>query len=237
MKTYLKNGKEEITNEVVVNDIELASELADLATRREMFDNESIDEDSDEWNKMYVTDDEETRYTEEAQDIFNGWYDYYTSQIEKYSVASDVKIYSLSQAVADIAFIAGRADYYNLDTRGDIDSFIIWAKEFEAVHQNNEWIDGDYIETITDFANSKISQCETDKKTDVVPIVPKETRVYGVNHDELPSDYDANRILANDDFIVVAEEQGNVWSLKGFEEQFNNDGDEVNQNNLSIRII
>jgi len=196
----MKNLTEKvISNEVIVNNIELASELADLATRREMFDNESIDEDSDEWNKMYVTDGDDTSYTDEAQDIFNGWYDYYTSQIEKYS-AAHVPSKGNESAREPLEYILNLATYDDLAEDEKLASIVEYIKGYEVEQ-------------------------------------PKETRVYGVNHNELPDDFNANKLLANDDFIEVAEEQGNVWSLKGFEEQFNNDGDEVNQNNLSIRII
>jgi hypothetical protein len=56
-----------------INEIELASELAHEKLL-------SYWNDADE---MYEETDEETTYTEEAQDIFNDYYDYYLTLIEK----------------------------------------------------------------------------------------------------------------------------------------------------------
>ena len=74
--------------DIKVNAIELASELADLAVRRELCDNESLDEGDGDWEKVYqhTKDCEGTTYTDEAQDCFLGWYDYYLAEIEKYKL-------------------------------------------------------------------------------------------------------------------------------------------------------
>lgn len=53
-----------------------------------------------------------------------------------------------------------------------------------------------------------------------------ETRVYGVCIDELDDklvDKLHTNSVSDDDFIELAEEQGYVWSLNGFQTQFNND--------------
>jgi len=68
---------------VCVNIVELASELADNQTKIEMFDNDSLDEEEEAL--MYEFDmDGNSTYTEEAQDIFNGIYDYYYTVISKW---------------------------------------------------------------------------------------------------------------------------------------------------------
>jgi hypothetical protein len=68
---------------VRVNIVELASELADNQTKIEMFDNDSLEEEEEAL--MYEFDmDGNSTYTEEAQDIFNGIYDYYYSVISKW---------------------------------------------------------------------------------------------------------------------------------------------------------
>lgn len=68
---------------VCVNIVELASELADNQTKIEMFDNDSLDEEEEAL--MYEFDmDGNSTYTEEAQDIFNGLYDYYYSVISEW---------------------------------------------------------------------------------------------------------------------------------------------------------
>ena len=60
-----------------------------------------------------------------------------------------------------------------------------------------------------------------------------ETKVYGIELDEIGK---TNvRKLSDEEFMELAESQGNVWSLKGFEADFNNDY--LNQNNLFIRFV
>ena len=72
--------------EITINLPQVASELADLATRREICDNESLDEGDDFWELVYQKDGNGTIYTEKAQDVFNGWYDYYYNEILKYKI-------------------------------------------------------------------------------------------------------------------------------------------------------
>jgi bisphosphoglycerate-dependent phosphoglycerate mutase len=67
---------------VKVNILELASNLAFSATIDEMIANGSISNESE----AYVEETEEsTRYTEEAQDVFNRWYDYFYDEILRIS--------------------------------------------------------------------------------------------------------------------------------------------------------
>jgi len=67
---------------VKVNILELASNLAEKAMIDEMIANGSISNESE----AYVEETEEsTRYTEEAQDVFNRWYDYFYDEILKIS--------------------------------------------------------------------------------------------------------------------------------------------------------
>ena len=67
---------------VCVNIVELASELAENQTKIHMFDNDCLDEDEEE--QMYVSNsDGTTSFTDEAQKIFNGLYDYYYNVILK----------------------------------------------------------------------------------------------------------------------------------------------------------
>ncbi len=67
----------------------------------------------------------------------------------------------------------------------------------------------------------------------------KEIRVYGINVELYDSDdnYDTgfHSSWSDEKFIQEAEIQGNVWSLNGFQEAFNND--DINQYVLMIRII
>lgn len=56
----------------------------------------------------------------------------------------------------------------------------------------------------------------------VLESVIKETRVYAIDpDDERVADIGSITDLTDEEFIFEAEEQGLVWSLKGFEIQFN----------------
>lgn len=57
----------------LINVLELASELADMQVREVMVN----------FSDIYIEDsDGTTRYTEEAQDLFNEWYDSYSELIQ-----------------------------------------------------------------------------------------------------------------------------------------------------------
>lgn len=74
---------DDISADVVVNIVELASELAHEATCTSFGVN--VGEDSP---AIYVEDEDEdegTRYTEQAQNVFDVFYDFYYSKIEKLS--------------------------------------------------------------------------------------------------------------------------------------------------------
>jgi hypothetical protein len=58
---------------ITINKIELASELAN---------NRVVDEMAKESDIYSLHSNGDTFYTEEAQDLFNQWYDYYLSVIE-----------------------------------------------------------------------------------------------------------------------------------------------------------
>ena len=71
------------------------------------------------------------------------------------------KIYSLCEAVADIAFIAAKENYKTEDSREKFARFIEWAKEFEYLHRNVEWgvnFLPEYIDSIKYFTMFKINQ-------------------------------------------------------------------------------
>lgn len=71
------------------------------------------------------------------------------------------EIYSLCEAVADIALIAIDENYKTEDSREMVSQFIKWAEEFECIHQKVEWgVNSplDYMETIYDFTVFKIKQ-------------------------------------------------------------------------------
>jgi hypothetical protein len=64
---------------IKINKLELASELANEATRVEMFSKGLITHE----DEMYIEGESGTTYTEEAQDIFNDYYDCYLTKIEE----------------------------------------------------------------------------------------------------------------------------------------------------------
>jgi hypothetical protein len=70
----------EIDNDVLVNNIELASSLSEESTFDEMIEKHLIIKEEE----MFVDlGDGETCYTEATQDIFNRWYDYYREKIDE----------------------------------------------------------------------------------------------------------------------------------------------------------
>ncbi len=62
----------------------------------------------------------------------------------------------LFESIADIAFIAGQKGFFSGDSRADISEFINWAKEFEAVHEDTNWDETDYKDTVEAFAETKL---------------------------------------------------------------------------------
>lgn len=71
------------------------------------------------------------------------------------------QIYSLCEALVDIAFIAVKEDYEIEDSRRKFAQFIEWAQEFEYIHRNVEWgvnFEPEYIDSIYHFAIFKINQ-------------------------------------------------------------------------------
>jgi len=71
------------------------------------------------------------------------------------------KVYSLCEAVADIAYIAAKENYRTKNSRKMIGQFIQWAKEFQTLHKEIQWgINApiDYFESIDYFTLFKINQ-------------------------------------------------------------------------------
>lgn len=70
------------------------------------------------------------------------------------------KAYSLNEAVADIAYVAGTKKYHTGNSRDDLADFIKWAKEFEEKWKNEKWGEGeaDYMTEIEAFALEKIGE-------------------------------------------------------------------------------
>lgn len=71
------------------------------------------------------------------------------------------QVYSLCEAVADIAYIAAKEEYEIEDSRRKFAQFIEWAQEFEYLHRNVEWgvnFEPEYIDSIYHFTIFKINQ-------------------------------------------------------------------------------
>jgi hypothetical protein len=66
--------------DVTINKLELASELAHIRT---LYESGDICNNEDD---MYHIKDGREYYTEEIQDRFNEWYDFYLSEIEKCTI-------------------------------------------------------------------------------------------------------------------------------------------------------
>lgn len=71
------------------------------------------------------------------------------------------QVYSLCEAVADIAYTAAKKNYEIEDSRKKIALFIEWAQEFEYLHRNIQWginFEAEYIDSIYHFTIFKINQ-------------------------------------------------------------------------------
>ena len=74
----------------------------------------------------------------------------------------------LFESIADIAFMAGQRGFCSGDSRTDVAEFIQWGKEFESVHEDTDWDEMDYVETIEAFMNTKL-RIELQVNREVVP--------------------------------------------------------------------
>lgn len=62
----------------------------------------------------------------------------------------------LLEALADIAYLAGQKGFFSGDSREDIAEFISWAREFETVHEDTNWDEVDYYDTLEAFTLNKL---------------------------------------------------------------------------------
>ena len=62
----------------------------------------------------------------------------------------------LLETLADISYICGQRGFFSGDSRQDIAEFIRWAREFEAIHEDTDWDEIDYHDTIEAFAQNKL---------------------------------------------------------------------------------
>lgn len=83
--TYVKNHNKKIKMDVTINILEVASKLADLETRIDICDQTNVEENEKDWKRVYVRTPEGINYTEEAQNIFNGHYDYFYNFLLEHS--------------------------------------------------------------------------------------------------------------------------------------------------------
>lgn len=62
---------------ILINEVELATNLAEKATHDELVTNGSLDE-----SELFIDlGDEGTQYTDKAQKVFDTWYDYFYGEI------------------------------------------------------------------------------------------------------------------------------------------------------------
>lgn len=69
-----------------------------------------------------------------------------------------MKNLKLLETLADIAYIAGYHQYYSGDSRMDMSGIIAWAHEFEAIHQNTDWDEENYMLTVEAFTKGKLKK-------------------------------------------------------------------------------
>lgn len=109
-----------MSESITINKLELASELASNKLESEWV--ESI--------KIYEDDDAEVlTYTEEAQDIFNEYYDYYCDMIERCAIVreetADHISYNLdSNHVLHVTHKGSKLEFGNVFTESDINKIL-----------------------------------------------------------------------------------------------------------------
>ena len=70
-----------------INEIELASELADIATENEVInDNVNFPDIREKKDLTYIAENGDCMFKEEIEDVFIKWYDYYSEIIQKSAV-------------------------------------------------------------------------------------------------------------------------------------------------------
>lgn len=63
------------------------------------------------------------------------------------------------ETLADIAYDAGYARLrFSNDSRARISEIIYWAKEFNKLHKDTDWYEEDYLQTVCDYIDKKISE-------------------------------------------------------------------------------
>ncbi|MFL9844176.1 hypothetical protein [Flavobacterium rhizosphaerae] len=62
----------------------------------------------------------------------------------------------LFETLADVAYLCGQRGFFSGDSRQDIAEFIRWAREFEAIHDDTDWDEVDYHDTIEAFTLNKL---------------------------------------------------------------------------------
>ena len=71
------------------------------------------------------------------------------------------KTKGIMEALADLAFIAGRNEYHTGDSRKDVEDLIQWAIEFENLRKDNadgsvEYEGTEYMMAVENFAERKM---------------------------------------------------------------------------------
>lgn len=70
---------------------------------------------------------------------------------------SDLRDYA--EAIADIAYEAGAQRFCPTgNSRDTIDIIIGWANEFTRKHQNTNWNEVEYLDTIYEFTDQKLKE-------------------------------------------------------------------------------
>ena len=75
------SAQKDTSSNVVINIVELTSELAHDASRNEMIENGQISNE-EEMHKTIKNEEDILVYTDDAQNVFNYWYDYFWNKIE-----------------------------------------------------------------------------------------------------------------------------------------------------------
>lgn len=82
------------------------------------------------------------------------------------SITGKSNLRDYAEAIADIAYEAGSQNFRPTEnSRDTIDTIIHWANEFTRQHQDTDWNEVEYLDTIYEFTEQKLKKQEYDTAT------------------------------------------------------------------------
>lgn len=113
-------------------------------------------------------DDSRRKLIARACQLYNGKQDLQPDEINKTLVetsniflymTSEVSLRNYAEALVDIAYEAGAQGFRPTgNSRDTVDTIISWANEFTRKHQNTDWNEVEYLDSIYEFTDGKLKE-------------------------------------------------------------------------------